>query len=77
MYEMQKERAEEKRKRVSTLAQKLRDRVRPFVEASKPGDAEDPETKRYADRIREETADLAMESFGVGSSASSLNRNES
>jgi hypothetical protein len=63
-----KERVEEKRERLRMLASKLRDRIRPFVEASKPGDAEDPETKRYADRIRQEAADLAMESFGVGRS---------
>lgn len=62
----ERERAEEKRERVRTLVQKLLDRIRPFVEASNPGDANDPETKKYADRIREEAHDLAMESFGVG-----------
>lgn len=48
------------------LVQKLLDRIRPFVEAGKPGDVEDPETKKYVDRMREEAHDLAMESFGVG-----------
>lgn len=59
------ERQEEKRERIRTLVSKLRDRIRPFVQASKPGDAEDPETKRYTERIREEARDLSMESFGV------------
>jgi acyl-CoA reductase-like NAD-dependent aldehyde dehydrogenase len=41
-----KERIEEKRERIRSLASKLRDRIRPFVEASKPGDNDDPETQR-------------------------------
>lgn len=65
-YEEEKKSWEEKRQRIETLAQKLRDRVRPFVEASKPGDKDDPETKRFAERMRDEARDLAMESFGVG-----------
>ncbi|GAA5999836.1 uncharacterized protein JCM10292_003764 [Rhodotorula paludigena] len=64
-YEEEKKSWEEKRKRVETLAQKLRDRVRPFVDARNPGDKDDPETQRFAERMREETHDLAMESFGV------------
>ncbi|GAA6049371.1 hypothetical protein JCM3770_007312 [Rhodotorula araucariae] len=64
-YEEERKSYEEKRKRVETLAQKLRDRVRPFVEARNPGDKDDPETRRFAERMREETHDLALESFGV------------
>ncbi|CEQ41240.1 SPOSA6832_02939 [Sporobolomyces salmonicolor] len=64
-YEEEKKSWEEKRKRIITLADKLRDRVRPFVEARNPGDKDDPETKRFAERMREETHDLALESFGV------------
>ncbi|GAA5849141.1 hypothetical protein JCM8547_006460 [Rhodosporidiobolus lusitaniae] len=64
-YEAEKASWEEKRKRVETLAQKLRDRVRPLVEARDPGGKDDPETKRFAERMVEETRDLAMESFGV------------
>lgn len=67
-YEEEKKSWEEKRQRVETLAQKLRERVRPFVEAAKPGDKDDVETKRFAERMREEARDLAMESFGVGAS---------
>ncbi|POY75277.1 hypothetical protein BMF94_1647 [Rhodotorula taiwanensis] len=64
-YEEEKKSWEEKRQRVETLAQKLRERVRPFVEAAKPGDKDDVETKRFAERMREDARDLAMESFGV------------
>lgn len=68
-YEEEKKSWEEKRQRIETLAQKLRERVRPFVDAAKPGDKDDPETKRFAERMRDEARDLAMESFGVGESA--------
>lgn len=63
LYELKKQ--EEKRERLRMLITTLRDRIRPVVEASNPGDAEDPETKRYVARIKEEAHDLAMESFGV------------
>ncbi|KAK4690455.1 hypothetical protein P7C70_g9573, partial [Phenoliferia sp. Uapishka_3] len=65
MEAYERERSEEKKERVRMLVQKLLDRIRPFVDAKSPGDANDPETKKYADRIREEAHDLAMESFGV------------
>ncbi|TNY24400.1 X-domain of DnaJ-containing-domain-containing protein [Rhodotorula diobovata] len=64
-YDEERKSYEEKRKRVETLAQKLRDRVRPLVEARNPGDKDDPETRRFAERMQEEARDLAMESFGV------------
>ncbi|GAA5907436.1 hypothetical protein JCM8208_001376 [Rhodotorula glutinis] len=64
-YDDERKSYEEKRRRVETLAHKLRDRVRPFVDAREPGGMEDPETRRFAERMREETHDLAMESFGV------------
>lgn len=62
------ERTNEKRERIKTLANKLRDRIRPFVDARNPGDMDDTETKRFAERMRIEAADLAMESFGIGTS---------
>ncbi|KAM0786741.1 hypothetical protein ACM66B_002178 [Microbotryomycetes sp. NB124-2] len=65
LEQYEKERAEEKRERVRVLTQKLRDRVRPFVEATNPGADGDPETQRFAERIKDEAHDLAMESFGV------------
>lgn len=46
MEQYDKERAEEKKERVRVLTQKLRDRVRPFVEARNPGANDDPETTR-------------------------------
>lgn len=61
-----RERAEEKKERVRVLAKKLKDRIRPFVEARNPGGQGDSESKRFEERIREETGDLALESFGVG-----------
>ncbi|BGP41300.1 DnaJ-like protein [Rhodotorula kratochvilovae] len=64
-YEEDRKSYEEKRKRVEMLAQKLRDRVRPFVEARNPGGEDDPETRRFAERMKEETHDLALESFGI------------
>ncbi|GAA5827531.1 hypothetical protein JCM11251_003850 [Rhodosporidiobolus azoricus] len=64
-YEAERASWEEKRKRVETLAAKLRDRVRPFVEATNPGMEGDAETKRFQERMQEEVRDLAMESFGV------------
>lgn len=63
-----RERADEKKERVRVLAQKLKDRIRPFVEARNPGGEGDSESKRFEERIREETGDLALESFGVGES---------
>ncbi|GAA5970088.1 hypothetical protein JCM3765_006098 [Sporobolomyces pararoseus] len=64
-YEEERKTYEEKRKRIETLSSKLRDRVRPFVEATKPGDKDDQETQRWGERIRQESLDLAMESFGI------------
>ena len=66
MEAYERERAEEKKERVRNLVSKLKDRIRPMVEAKDPGNGEDPEVKRYSDRIRIETQDLAMESFGIG-----------
>lgn len=65
-YEEEKKSYEEKRKRIQVLSEKLRDRVRGFVEATNPGDKDDQETKRWAEKIREQSHDLALESFGVG-----------
>ncbi|KAI5477018.1 hypothetical protein MNV49_006976 [Pseudohyphozyma bogoriensis] len=62
-YDLQRQ--EEKKERVRMLVKKLLERIRPFVESTNPGDKDDPETKRYAERIRQESHDLALESFGV------------
>ena len=40
-------------------------RIRPFVHAKNPGDANDTETKAFEARIRTEAEDLKLESFGI------------
>lgn len=47
------------------LSKKLIERIRPFVEATKPDDKNDPEVKAYVQRIKTEADDLKLESFGV------------
>jgi hypothetical protein len=51
--------------RVDTLVKNLIARIRPFVEAKHPGDAQDPETIAFEKRTRLEAEDLKLESFGV------------
>lgn len=47
------------------MKDKLVARIRPFVDAKNPGDANDTETKAFEARIRVEAEDLKLESFGV------------
>ncbi|SPC62538.1 related to DJP1 - DnaJ-like protein [Ustilago sp. UG-2017b] len=65
LEELEKEKEENERKRVEDLAQKLKDRIRPFVEARKPGDKDDSETQIFERKTKEEAEDLKLESFGV------------
>lgn len=51
--------------RIETLTKKLVDRIRPFVDAHKPGDPNDPETIAFEKRMKLEADDLKLESFGV------------
>ena len=51
--------------RVEKLKEKMIQRIRPFVEAKHPGDINDPETKAFEAKIREEAEDLKLESFGI------------
>jgi hypothetical protein len=51
--------------RVDTLTKNLITRIRPFVEAKHPGDANDPETVAFENKTRLEAEDLKLESFGV------------
>ena len=60
-----RERQAEKRERIRSLASKLNSRIRPFVESTNPGGVGDEETKRWAERLKNEVEDLASESFGV------------
>lgn len=61
--EEEKEKAREAR--IDTLAKNLVMRIRPFVEAKHPGDANDPETVAFEKRQKVEAEDLKLESFGV------------
>jgi hypothetical protein len=51
--------------RVARLTAKLIDRLRPFVDAAKPGDKDDTETQAFEARMKREADDLKLESFGV------------
>ena len=65
LQELELERRKNMEERVETLAKKLVDRLRPFVEAKNPGAHDDPETKAFEERMRREADDLKLESFGV------------
>lgn len=62
---LEKEKREAEEKRIADLTSKLKDRIRPFVEARNPGDKDDSETQLFGKRMREEAEDLKLESFGV------------
>lgn len=61
--EKEKEVAEEKR--IKDLTEKLKERIRPFVNAKNPGDKDDSETQLFEKKMRQEAEDLKLESFGV------------
>lgn len=61
--EREKEAARELR--IETLSKNLIRRIEPFVRANKPGEKEDPETKKFEEGQRHETEELKMESFGI------------
>lgn len=63
--EIAAERDEAMVKRVAELTDKLRERLRPFVEAHDPGGKNDPETLTFEARMKREAEDLKLESFGV------------
>lgn len=65
LEEFEKEKEANERKRVEDLTQKLKDRIRPFVEAKNPGDKDDSETQLFERKMKEEAEDLKLESFGV------------
>lgn len=62
-FEKEKEQQEEKR--IKDLTEKLKDRIRPFVNSKNPGDKEDSETQLFEKKMRQEAEDLKLESFGV------------
>lgn len=65
LLEMEAAKEKARVERVEVLQKKLIDRIRPFVEAKKPGDKDDEETKRFVEAMRREADDLKLESFGV------------
>lgn len=65
LQELDDERRKNMEERVRVLTEKLKDRLRPFVYAKKPGDKDDPETQAFEARMRTEAEDLKLESFGV------------
>ena len=65
LEELEKERRKAMEERVATLTTKLAERLRPYVEAQRPGDKSDPETLAFETKMRREAEDLKLESFGV------------
>ncbi|KAH9821848.1 X-domain of DnaJ-containing-domain-containing protein [Melampsora americana] len=61
----ERQRKEDTANRVTDLTKRLLERIRPFVEAKRPGESGDPETERFAQSIKTEAEDLKLESFGV------------
>lgn len=64
MDELADERRKNEIERIHQLTNKLKDRVRPFVTATNPGDASADEYKRWEKNIRDEVEDLKGQSFG-------------
>ncbi|KAI0079403.1 DnaJ-domain-containing protein [Panus rudis PR-1116 ss-1] len=65
LQEIEEERKRNMEERIETLEKKLIDRLRPFVEAKNPGDKDDPETKAFVAKMKQEADDLKLESFGI------------
>ena len=65
LQELEEERRKNMEQRIESLTAKLVDRLRPFVHAKHPGDKDDPETRQFEAKIRQEADDLKLESFGV------------
>jgi hypothetical protein len=65
LEEIQIERRKAMDERVATLTTQLVERLRPYVEAKRPGEKDDPETIAFEAKMRREADDLKLESFGV------------
>ena len=65
LEELEKERRKSMEERVRMLTEKLIERIRPFVDAERPGDPNDTETIAFQKKIQLEAEDLKLESFGV------------
>ncbi|TDL23886.1 DnaJ-domain-containing protein [Rickenella mellea] len=65
LTELDKERKKNMEERIDKLKDLLIERLRPFVEAARPGEKDDTETIAFEKRMRTEADDLKFESFGV------------
>ena len=65
LEDLEEERRKRMQERIETLTKKLVERLRPFVEAVKPGDKDDAETKAFEAKMKKEAEDLKLESFGI------------
>jgi hypothetical protein len=65
LQEIEAQRRKAMEERVSFLTAKLIERLRPFVEAKRPGEKGDAETAAFEARMKREAEDLKLESFGV------------
>jgi hypothetical protein len=63
--EEEEERKKTMEARITRLTGKLIERLRPYVDAKKPGDPADEETVAFEQRMKREADDLKLESFGV------------
>lgn len=61
----EKEKAEKEERRIADLTEKLKDRIRQYVDSRDPGGAEDGETQLFIKKMKTEAEDLKLESFGV------------
>ncbi|KAF7309826.1 J domain-containing protein [Mycena indigotica] len=65
LREQDRERQRVMEARVTALTTKMIERLRPFVEATRPGEKDDPETRIFEEKMKREAEDLKLESFGV------------
>lgn len=65
LREQEKARRKVMEERVAMLTQKMKERLRPFVEAKNPGVEGDPESIAFSEKMKREVEDLKLESFGV------------
>ena len=65
LEEMEEQRKKDMEERVGTLTKQLIERLRPFVDAKRPGERDDLETLSFEDKMKREAEDMKLESFGV------------
>ncbi|TIB69088.1 DnaJ-domain-containing protein [Wallemia mellicola] len=65
LKEVEAQSEKEKEERIKYLTDRMKERLRVFVESRHPGAENDPETKRFQENIQREAEDLKLESFGI------------